>query len=239
MAISKLPDPPRRSDAPADFTTKADAFLAALPTFGTEANALQTDVNTKAAQVSTNASTASTAATNAATSETNAKSYRDSAQTAAAAAQSSAGLPSLSGNSGKVLKVNSAANGVQWGTVDISKYFESTQQTLTAGGILTISHGLGANPKLISAVLVCKTASSGYAVGDRVEISTSAGAYLMGSSSQPRFTGLSVSSNTTILKVLIANNIILPPASGIVDQSSTALPTATLTDWALIVRAAA
>jgi microcystin-dependent protein len=40
MAITALPPVPSRSDTPADFITKADAFLAALPLFRTEANAM-------------------------------------------------------------------------------------------------------------------------------------------------------------------------------------------------------
>lgn len=52
--ITTLPTPPSRTD-PSTFSTKADAFLGALPTFGTECNAL-------AAEVTTNANTASTAA---------------------------------------------------------------------------------------------------------------------------------------------------------------------------------
>ena len=52
--ITALPTPPSRTD-PSTFSTKADAFLGALPTFGTECNAL-------AAEVTTNANTASTAA---------------------------------------------------------------------------------------------------------------------------------------------------------------------------------
>lgn len=46
MAISALPTPPTRSD-PATFAARGDAFLSALPAFGTEANALQADVNAK------------------------------------------------------------------------------------------------------------------------------------------------------------------------------------------------
>ena len=42
--ITPLPDPPQRTD-PANFATKADAFLGALPDFATEANALATTVN--------------------------------------------------------------------------------------------------------------------------------------------------------------------------------------------------
>jgi lysophospholipase L1-like esterase len=44
MAITPLPDAPQRTE-PSTFSTKADAFVAALPTFGTEANALAAEVN--------------------------------------------------------------------------------------------------------------------------------------------------------------------------------------------------
>lgn len=59
MAITALPTPPTRSD-PATFATRGDAFMLALPTFATEANALQADVNAKqaAAAVSANAAQA-------------------------------------------------------------------------------------------------------------------------------------------------------------------------------------
>jgi len=40
MPITDLPDPPSRSDAPATFISRADAFVAALPQFVAEANAL-------------------------------------------------------------------------------------------------------------------------------------------------------------------------------------------------------
>ena len=44
MAITLLPTPPSRQD-PANFNVRADEFLGALPTFGTEANSLASDVN--------------------------------------------------------------------------------------------------------------------------------------------------------------------------------------------------
>lgn len=50
MPITALPEAPSRSD-PTNFSNKADAFVAALPGFVTEANALQVDVNAKAASV--------------------------------------------------------------------------------------------------------------------------------------------------------------------------------------------
>lgn len=61
MAISPLPTPPSRED-PTNFATRADAFLGALPTFQSEANALQTDVNSKQTTASTAATTATTQA---------------------------------------------------------------------------------------------------------------------------------------------------------------------------------
>jgi hypothetical protein len=61
MAISPLPTPPSRED-PTNFATRADAFLGALPTFQSEANALQVDVNTRQTTASTAATTATTQA---------------------------------------------------------------------------------------------------------------------------------------------------------------------------------
>lgn len=52
MPISALPAVPSRDD-PANFANEADAFLGALPTFVTEANALQTDVNSKQTMAAT------------------------------------------------------------------------------------------------------------------------------------------------------------------------------------------
>lgn len=50
MVISPLPTPPSRQ-RPAQFSDEGDAFLGALPTFGSEANELANDVNAKSIQV--------------------------------------------------------------------------------------------------------------------------------------------------------------------------------------------
>jgi len=47
MAITALPTAPSRASDPATFSDDADTWVAALATFTTEANALQTDVNAK------------------------------------------------------------------------------------------------------------------------------------------------------------------------------------------------
>jgi len=65
MPITTLPTAPSRAD-PTNFSDRADAFLTALPTFGTEANALQADVNSKQSIASAAASSATASASSAA-----------------------------------------------------------------------------------------------------------------------------------------------------------------------------
>lgn len=61
-----------------------------------------------------------------------AKYYAQQSQIAAAAAQAAAGLPSLVGNAGKALTVNSTATGVEWSAVQSIGDVLVTAQTLTA-----------------------------------------------------------------------------------------------------------
>lgn len=64
--ITALPTPvPQRSD-PVNFAARADLFLAALPTFATEANTIASEVNSNAATASSQAGIAVTAANKAA-----------------------------------------------------------------------------------------------------------------------------------------------------------------------------
>lgn len=99
--ITTLPSPPSRQD-PTNFADEADAFLGALPTFQSEANALAaymedtiaSDAQTSATNAATSATAAATSATNAATSETNA------ANSATAAANSAGSIASGAWSSG-------------------------------------------------------------------------------------------------------------------------------------------
>lgn len=72
MSISSLPTPPARNQARDVFVANADAFLAALPTFATQANVLGVGVTASAATATTEAALAGTSAVNAAISAANA-----------------------------------------------------------------------------------------------------------------------------------------------------------------------
>ena len=63
--ITPLPTPPSRDD-PTNFRTRGDAFLGALPTFGSEANALAGEVNANATAAASSATAAAASATEAA-----------------------------------------------------------------------------------------------------------------------------------------------------------------------------
>ncbi|MAQ49064.1 MAG: hypothetical protein CL720_05045 [Chloroflexi bacterium] len=90
-AITPLPTAPARTDAPATFNSRADAFLGAMYSpFSTEMNASITAFNTDFTTVNTNATAAQTSATNAATSETNAGNSATAAATSETNAASSA-----------------------------------------------------------------------------------------------------------------------------------------------------
>jgi hypothetical protein len=54
-----------------------------------------------------------------------------------------------------------------------SASYTSAEQTITAGGALTLAHSLGTMPSLVQARLVCKTADDGYSIGDEVIVNNS------------------------------------------------------------------
>lgn len=140
--ISNLPPAPTRSDAPADFTPKADAMIGALQPMVVQFNAALSwnatqlaaaEAAKSVAATSANAASDSAIAANgfksaaalqvglaadqvalAEAAKNEARSARDSAQNFAAAAGSAAGMPAIAGKSGKALVVNATADGVLW-----------------------------------------------------------------------------------------------------------------------------
>lgn len=102
MTISALPTPPSRSSSPATFADDSDAFVAALTTFATEANALAVDANADAAAAASSASASSASATASAA----------SANSAAASANYKGEWSTLSGALSKPASVSH--NGAFW-----------------------------------------------------------------------------------------------------------------------------
>ena len=114
-------------------------------------------------------------------------------------------------------------------TPQFTKAYESTEQTITAGGLLTLPHGMAVAPKLIELMLVCKTADAGYSVGDVVRAVTVGGVDQNASAR-----GMGVVADATNVKIrfgTMATPICLLNASG----STSA--TITIASWKLLVRA--
>lgn len=109
MAITPLPTPPSRND-PTNFSARGDAFLGALPTFATEANALAVAVNADAVSADADAATAATKAAEAAAS-------------AAAAAAASGAIKWVSGTTYQ-------EGAVVWSPIDFLSY----RRKSTGGG---------------------------------------------------------------------------------------------------------
>lgn len=103
--ITALPTAPSRAD-PANFRTRADAFMAALPTFASETNTVAGEVNTNATNAATSASTATTQAGTATTQAGNASA---SAAAAAASALTALNAPGTSATSTTSLSIGTGA----------------------------------------------------------------------------------------------------------------------------------
>lgn len=97
--------------------------------------------------------------------------------------------------------------------------YVSTEQTITSGGLLTLAHGLGARPSLVTYELKCTTAEGGYSVGDYVQ------------PVDPGFTSATI--NATNVAVRFASG-----AAFVVGHKSTGANfNITAANWKLIVRA--
>jgi hypothetical protein len=139
--ITALPAAPNRAtDAPATYVTKADAMMAALPTFITETNTVAGEVNTNATTATTQASTATTQATNASNS---AAAAAASAATAAAAPGTNAtSTTSLTvGTGSKTLTIQTGKSLVVGMSVKIA--YTTTPTTWMHGDITAYDTGTG------------------------------------------------------------------------------------------------
>jgi hypothetical protein len=79
------------------------------------------------------------------------------------------------GTSGQVLTSGGSGAALSWATPVFTAQYVSSNQTITSGGLLTLAHGLGQEPKSIQLYLVCTTAEGGWAVGDVILVGNNNG----------------------------------------------------------------
>lgn len=137
--ITALPTPPTRSD-PANFSTRADALMTALPTFVTETNTVASEVAANATTATTQAGIATTKASDASGFATTASGHATTATTQAGTATTQAGIAttkaaeaaaSAAVASGAAAFVDS--NPIVKGSVDATKQIRFEVDGLTTG----------------------------------------------------------------------------------------------------------
>jgi len=104
--------------------------------------------------------------------------------------------------------------------------FTSTEQTIAAGGVLTLAHSLAVIPLLVQLRAICTTAELGYSIGNIVLVSTAAG--------YSTSNGLTVEINAT--NVIVYFGTANPPIP-IKRKDNNAETTMTAANWNLIVKA--
>src|SRR5690606_26130247 len=124
--ITPLPTPPNRQQGAAEFATRADEFLSALPVFGGQLTAAvdyieysMDEVTQVAADVQSAVGVAQSYAQASQTSANNANSSYQAALAVAAAIGDEAGLPSMVGKAGRALVVNSSETGAEWSSFQV------------------------------------------------------------------------------------------------------------------------
>lgn len=105
-------------------------------------------------------------------------------------------------------------------------YYESSQQTITAAGALTLAHGLGRKPILVKIVLQCTTAEYNYSIGDEVT------EFIPGWGSASR--GITVTPDATNLNVRFGSTA---TPFAIFDKTTGAASVCTNASWKVVFRA--
>ena len=109
----------------------------------------------------------------------------------------------------------------------ITKSFESTLQTITSAGLLTLAHGLGEEPQIVMLLLECVTNEHGYTTGQRLGVSISAA-----DASSTRFNGYVINATNVLFRYSSSANCFY------VTNATTGVPVLiTNANWNLIVRA--
>jgi len=114
-------------------------------------------------------------------------------------------------------------------SIQLTKYYESAEQTITAAGSLQLAHSLEAKPLLIQCLLVCKTTEHNYSVDDEVFISSQVGGAYDTTSK-----GVSIVPDSTNLNIRYGSdaNVFNVP-----NKTTGVLQVITIANWKFVVRA--
>lgn len=112
-------------------------------------------------------------------------------------------------------------------TPPFTKEYISPQQTLTAAGLITVAHGLGAVPKVVTFDLVCVTTDGTYSAGDIIPWMTVQWNTASTSVSQ----GFTARKSATEINVRVGNSFVVQVAT------SAAVVTLTMASWRLVIGA--
>ena len=108
-----------------------------------------------------------------------------------------------------------------------TKSFVSTEQAISAAGLLTIAHSLAEMPKIVQARIICKTGEHNYSIGDETIVYTHGD--VTGNAS-----GMALIPDATNLVVRFGSEA---NVFGVRDKTSGAAVNITLANWKLILRA--
>ncbi|AZE53488.1 Phage tail fiber protein [Pseudomonas synxantha] len=109
----------------------------------------------------------------------------------------------------------------------ITKEFGSAPQIISNGGLVALTHGLGAVPKIVTGELICVTAENGWAVGDIQHISLSPD-----NDDAGVVTGFATRKDATSIYARCGTS---GPYGVNINNGATAVPTAA--NWRLVLRA--
>jgi len=113
--------------------------------------------------------------------------------------------PDRAARRGLVLSAISSVVDAELSTFPFSKEYQSTGQTMITAGLLTLAHGLSADPKLIRLYAIATVALDGYSIGDKLDLTATVSSFTGDASSM----GLTVTFDSTNIYIRNGSSAIL------------------------------
>ena len=98
-----------------------------------------------------------------------------------------------------------ARRGLVLSAIPFSKEYQSTGQTMITAGLLTLAHGLSADPKLIRLYAIATVAIDGFSIGDKLDLTATVSSFTGDASSM----GLTVTFDSTNIYIKNGNSTYL------------------------------